>query len=269
MMADASRDGKGADVPERTIRIDDIDVRMTEQGDGDTTLLWLHGYGGHPGGAPFVGELAERFRVLVPEHPGFGGTERLPWVRTREDMALYYRHVLRQVAPGSPVVLAGHSLGGWLAAEVAIRFSHLLEALVLVAPMGLRLADRPVADIFMLTDEEREVLEWHDRSRMPAPPEDPLAPIRDREMTAQLAWEPRLFDPRLHERLRWIDVPTVLVWGEHDGVVDPAYAAVWASGIGAAETVVVPDAAHLPHVEQPGPFAAAVVEALDRRREEQ
>jgi pimeloyl-ACP methyl ester carboxylesterase len=255
-------------VPDRTIRIDDIDIRMAEHGDGDRTLLWLHGYGGHPGAAPFLGQLADRFQVLVPEHPGFGATERLPWVRTREDMALYYRHLLREVADGGRVVLAGHSLGGWLAAEFAIRFSHLLEALVLVAPLGLRLPDRPPADIFMLPDEERQRLEWHDASRMPAPSDDPLAPIRDKEMTAQLAWEPRLFDPRLHERLRWIDVPTVLVWGEHDGIVDPAHADAWASVLPDAERVVVRDAGHLPHVEQPSEFAAAVVEVLDRRREE-
>lgn len=251
---------------ERTIRIDETDVRVTEQGDGDRTLVWLHGSGGHPGELPFVRLLAEQYRVVVPEHPGFGTTDRLPWVRTREDMALYYRHLLRQLSPDTRVVLAGHALGGWIAADVAIRFSHLLDALVLVDPLGLRLPDHPPADIFMLDDDAQRRLEWHDEGSVPPPHEDPLAHIRDQEMTAQLAWEPRLFDPRLAERLRWIDVPTVLVWGEHDGIVDPVYADAWAAGIPDTETILVRDAAHFPHVEQPETFATTVTAALDGRR---
>ncbi len=78
------------------------------------------------------------------------------------------------------------------------------------------------------------------------------------EMTAQLGWEPRLFDPRLAHRLRWIDVPTLIVWGEQDRIVPAGYAREWAKLIRHADKVIIPDAGHYVHIERPEACAAAI-----------
>lgn len=251
---------------EWTVHVDGVAVPVLEIGSG-APLLWLHGEAGRlqPQGLPH--RLTDRHRVVVPEHPGFGETERIPWIRSMDDMALYFRHFLHEAGIEAPLVVAGHSLGGWVAAELAVWFSPLVDVLVLVAPLGLRLPERPVADIFMLEDDVLRELEWHDVRRAPAPADPSSVPhIRNLEMTAHLAWEPRLFDPRLAERLRWIDVPTLLVWGDHDRVVDTRYADEWASRIDGARKVVVPDAGHHPHIEQPEAFADAVLTAIEAAR---
>jgi pimeloyl-ACP methyl ester carboxylesterase len=111
----------------------------------------------------------------------------------------------------------------------------------------------------MLDAAQRRKRAWHDLSRAPAGSGPPsLADIRDMEMTAQLGWEPRLFGPRLAERLRWIDVPTVIVWGEQDRIVPSVYAEEWAGLIKKADKVVIPDAGHYVHVERPAACAAAI-----------
>jgi pimeloyl-ACP methyl ester carboxylesterase len=185
-----------------------------------------------------------------------------------EDVAFYYRHLIQNLDGGS-VTLAGHSLGGWIASEFAVRFGHLLRALVLIAPLGLRRDGDPPADIFMLDAAQRRERAWHDLSRAPVRSGPPSLPdIRDMEMTAQLGWGPRLFDPRLAERLRWIDVPTVIVWGERDRIVPAVYAEEWAGLIRKADKVIIPDAGHYVHVERPEACAAAIAEsaaAAERR----
>jgi pimeloyl-ACP methyl ester carboxylesterase len=242
---------------ERTLTIEGVDIPLTELGTGPT-LLWLHGYDSHPGEEDFLGRLARHYRVIAPVHPGFAEVSRLPWVQSMEDMAFYYRHVLAQVAAGERVMLAGHSLGGWIAAEFAVRFSHLLRGLVLVAPFGLRSEQAPAADLFMLTAVDRRERAWHDAAAAPAPDHASLRAIRDLEMTAQLGWEPRLFDPRLAGRLRWVDVPVLLVWGEQDRIVPLGCAQTWLEHLRAARQLIVPDAGHYPHVEHAASCANAI-----------
>ncbi|MGE5291467.1 MAG: alpha/beta fold hydrolase [Micromonosporaceae bacterium] len=242
---------------DQTLTVDGIDVQVVQLGAGPT-LLWLHGYASHPGEDEFLERLATGYRVVAPVHPGFGEVSRIPWVRSMEDLAFYYRHVIETLG-GGHVTLAGHSVGGWIASEFAVRFSHLLRGLVLIAPFGLRHDGNPPADIFMLDDVQRRERAWHDISRAPATSGPPSLPaIRDLEMTAQLGWEPRLFDPRLAERLRWIDVPTLIVWGEQDRIVPAAYAQEWTKLVREADKVIIPDAGHYVHVERPEACAAAI-----------
>jgi len=252
----SAREGRER-MTEQTLTVDGIEVQSTQLGAGPT-LVWLHGYSSHPGEQAFLERLATGYRVVAPVHPGFGEVSRLPWIRSMEDMAFYYRMVIEDVGGGGRVLLAGHSLGGWIASEFAVRFSHLLDGLVLIAPFGLRRADLPVTDIFMLSDAERHERGWHDRARAPAAP-DPssLSAIRDLEMTAQVGWEPRLFGPRLAERLRWIDVPTMIVWGDQDRIVPAAYAQTWDALTPRSSKMIIPDAGHYVHIERPEACVAA------------
>src|SRR5215469_2112386 len=110
----------------------DTSVRLRRDGSGEP-LLFLHGAGGWPAWGPFMERLAGRNDVLLPEHPGFGLSDDPPWIRNVADMAMYYLDFL-DALDGPPVHLVGHSLGGWIAAELAVRNAARLMCMTLIAP---------------------------------------------------------------------------------------------------------------------------------------
>lgn len=242
----------------REVTVDGVTVSLLDSGRG-APLVFLHGSAGRPGLAPFFLEMATDHRVLVPEHPGYGRSTRIPWVRDITDLALYYRHLLRDVLGLDAVTLVGHNVGGWLAVEMSIWFPELVSRLVLLDAHGLRLARSPSLDLFTVPGAQLQVAGWADPERAPEPrPPADLVGIRNKAMTAQLAWNPRLHGPRLAERLRWITAPTLVVWGEADRVVPVQHADAYTESIPGAERTLIPDAGHYPHLEQPTAVAAAI-----------
>src|SRR5262245_3160417 len=112
---------------------------VRSEGEGDP-LLFLHGAGGLPGWPAFLESLARSFRVIAPEHPGFGRSEGLELLDDVVDLALYYSEFIEALGLEQPYVV-GHSFGAMIGAEVAAIAPHLVSKLVLMAPLGLWLDD--------------------------------------------------------------------------------------------------------------------------------
>ena len=75
--------------------------------------------------------------MIAPEHPGFGESDTPDWLDTIEDLAYFYLDLLEQLKL-SGVHLVGLSLGGWIAAELAVRSTQRLASLTLAGAAGLR-----------------------------------------------------------------------------------------------------------------------------------
>ncbi|MPZ87341.1 MAG: alpha/beta fold hydrolase [Nitriliruptorales bacterium] len=237
-------------------------VRCLEGGLGPT-LLFLHGMGGLRPGAPFLELLADRYRVVAPEHPGFGETEPLAWIDTMVDLATHYRRMLRETLSEEAVFVVGHSLGGWLAAEVAFQNPDLVRRQVLVAPAGLRGAGEGI-DPFGLNEEQMLVTAVADPATAPPSPKPSDAHvIRNRQMAARLAWSPRLADPKLPTRLSLVRTPTLLIWGAQDRIIPADRAAAFQEHLPDVRLVTVEGAGHLPMLEAPERFVSAVNEFFD------
>ncbi|MQA85446.1 MAG: alpha/beta fold hydrolase [Streptosporangiales bacterium] len=247
------------------VEFEGVRLSFLDRGDG-VPLLWLHGLSGRDPWDAFLSRLAESYRVVVPEHPGFGSTDRVPWIRDMEDMALFYRSFIETYLPADGIVLAGHSLGAWMAAEFAFRHPERLRALVLTSPLGLLREDAPVADVFLLEPEEFRQRAYADPDKAP-PPADTTSIewIRNRSMTAQFGWSPRLFSPRLAERLRWINRPTLLLHGELDRIVPPSHTDLYASLLPDAQVALLPGVGHHPHHEDPEGAAVRIVQFLEKK----
>src|SRR2546421_294622 len=86
-------------------------IKLMRGGAGEP-LLVLHGASGAGAWLPFMRSLAEKFDVLVPEHPGFGESDTPDWLDTIHDLAYFYLDVLGQFDLDR-VHLVGISLGGW------------------------------------------------------------------------------------------------------------------------------------------------------------
>ena len=84
-------------------------IRLHRAGKGPTALF-LHGAGGVPQWLPFFDALAERYELLVPEHPGFGGYDDPPWITSMSDLAMFYLDLLEEAGLGN-IHLIGNSLG--------------------------------------------------------------------------------------------------------------------------------------------------------------
>ena len=115
-LTEEGADGMPAQVKE--LKVQDVAIKLHRVGRGPT-VLFLHGAGGVPQWLPFFDALADRYELLVPEHPGFGGSDDPPWIHSMADLAMFYLDLVEE-AGLDRIHLIGNSLGGWLAAEILI-----------------------------------------------------------------------------------------------------------------------------------------------------
>jgi pimeloyl-ACP methyl ester carboxylesterase len=241
-------------------------VRAWKGGQGGTPLVFLHGFEQHPGAAPFLSKLAASRPVLAPEHPGFGASGGASEMAGILDLVLHYRQWLEPlVAEHGPVDLMGHSLGGMFAAEIAAIFPHLVRRLVLVDAYGLWLDDVPMPDPFVIPAPQLDAAKWADPATWAgAEPNshDGAAADYVYYRSANLGAASRFMwpipDRGLSRRLPLIRAETLVVHGERDGLVPPAYADAFARAIPGARTAIIAKAGHLPMIEQEAAFLDAV-----------
>ncbi|MBM2809678.1 MAG: alpha/beta hydrolase fold protein [Chloroflexi bacterium] len=246
------------------------EIEVRSGGSGPRIVL-LHGAYGWWGWEPVHQRLAERFTVVAPSHPGFGSSPRLPDVDTVDDLAYLYLDLI--AARGIlPARLVGFGFGGWLAAEIAVRCPHAVERLILVDSVGIKTSGREGRDIedpFVLVGDEQQRLFWADPSRQSVPlphpdmNEDLLEAMLSNQEAAMLyGWKPFFHNPKLKQRLHRITAPSLVVWGEEDRIVSPAYGKAFADSIPGARFVTIPGVGHYPHREGVEPFVQSVVDFL-------
>ena len=254
----------------QTITVRGCKIGLMRAGAGEP-MLFLHGAAGAPAWTPFMAKMAERFDLLVPEHPAFGGSDTPDWLDSVGDLAYFYLDFIKQHGLKG-VHLVGTSLGGWTALELAIRNTSALKTLTVSCPVGLRIPDVPVGDVFMWTPEQRVRNVVHDQrladQMLSVQPTEAQADIllKNHYALARLAWQPRFFNPDLEKWLHRIDVPTHIVWGRDDKLVPVAYAQAFAKLVPSARVTIIPECGHLPHAEKTDEFVRVVSAFCQERR---
>jgi pimeloyl-ACP methyl ester carboxylesterase len=249
---------------ETRISVNGADTAVRTAGDGDP-LVFFHG-GGVVEGADCFLPLAERFRLVVPYHPGFGTSDSDPAVTGIDDWAARYVEVLDQLGVDA-FVLIGHSLGGWLAARFVLTYPERVRRLVLASPFGLDAPGHPVANLGAVAPKDvyglltRDASIWDGKVPTPLTEEFLAARMREGQAIGQVAVGP--FDPTLAERLHEVTIPTLLVWGDDDQVVPVEHAEPWEAALPNVETRIYPGRSHMLFWEDPqsvqdvGDFLAA------------
>jgi pimeloyl-ACP methyl ester carboxylesterase len=251
------------------LSVSGIELHLERRGQGDPLLL-LYGEEALELESPAIDELARTRELIIPSPPGFGTSERPDWITSPDDIAYLYLDLVRRLGLSAIPVL-GFSFGGWIAAEMATKDCSFISHLALVAPYGVKVGgptDRDIADIWLLPPDKVMALKWFDKAKgkrdFPSMPDDKLEIIaRNLESFARFAWDPYMHNPKLRHRLGRISVPTLFIWGERDGIVTPAYGAAYRDLIPGARLAVIPEAGHLPHIEQPQRFLQELNRFLD------
>jgi pimeloyl-ACP methyl ester carboxylesterase len=246
------------------LSIADIDLEVVRRGSG-APLLLLHGFQNINPRAPFLDHLQRHAQIIAPSHPGFGGSSRPEDFRTVYDLVHLYLQVL-ETLPYDKVSLLGLSFGGWLAAEVAVKAGRRIDRLILVDALGIKVSDREtpdILDVFNTHPDEVVRRSWHAPEKW-APNyddmEDEQLVIRARnwEALCRYGWRPYMHNPQLTRWLRFIQQPTLVLWGAADRIVKPAYGEAYAKLIPGARFELIAEAGHHPEIEQPKALAERV-----------
>jgi pimeloyl-ACP methyl ester carboxylesterase len=232
---------------EEHLDVGGIDTAVFTAGEGEP-LLFFHGAGTVTGFDSLL-PLAERFRLIVPHHPGYGASADDPSIDGIHDYVRHYLDVLDLLGVDR-MALFGHSMGGYMAATFAIYEASRISRLVLASPVGLRVPEHPTADIFTIPDEELlgrlsanpAIFD----GKVPTPPTPEFLAERYREMTstARVLWD-RNYDVKLPKWLHRLSMPTLILWGDRDEIIPVEQAQVWAELIPEATTTILAGVGHL------------------------
>jgi pimeloyl-ACP methyl ester carboxylesterase len=256
---------RGGGQPE-TIAVNGRPTVLMHAGEG-TPFVYLHSTLGESFlWFPFYQAWAKQFRVLVPTHPGFGQSGGFDQIDTIEDMAFHYVELFDALGL-EEVNLGGVSLGGWIAAEFAVRWPERVRRLWIADAPGLWVDEQPLPDLFRYMqdrDRTRRLL-FHDpesyiaRMVVQESPDEQrmLAAYQNMTVLARLMWE-RPYDPKLAGRLHRVRCPTLLLWGANDQLVPPAYGEAYRRHLPQAEWKTIPNCGHLPMFEREKEFVETV-----------
>jgi pimeloyl-ACP methyl ester carboxylesterase len=241
-----------------------VDLHVEQYGKpAGTAVLVLHGGGGPRTVAGLAAALGEHAFVLAPTHPGFDGTPRPDWFDGMDDLALAYLDLLDDLDL-TDVLVVGSSIGGWIAAEMALRDNRQrIGGLVLINAVGIHAGGgQEVVDIRPLSPAELAALAFHNPALAPDPtalaPEQLAVLAANQRTLAVYGGAAFTYDPKLRRRLHRVAVPTLVLWGEDDGVAPLGYGRAYAEAFPRASFVPVPEAGHLPQIEQPARTLAAI-----------
>src|SRR3954468_11195588 len=271
---------------QRFVEIDGHRVNVVEEGSGEPAVVFVHGLAGSwqnwLENMPHF--AAAGHRVIAFDLPGFGGSDD-----PREKISIpgYGRLVdtlLDRLEVG-PAVLVGNSMGGFIAAEVAIQYPGRVRRLVLVSAAGLTVEyQRNETALGLLRYGRRLVMAWggfvgarsdaiaarprarrmlmrlvvHDADRLPAPLI--AEQVRGAGSSGFVEALDALTDYPIRARLGKIACPTLIVWGTEDKLVPVRDAAEFERLIPNARKVVWAETGHVPMLERPAAFNAVVEE---------
>lgn len=262
---------------QKSVRVGDLDWPYLEGGaPGKTPLVFVHGFAGDKDNwsviAPY---LTKYFHVIAPDLPGFGENSRdpaLPYDLASQTARLKaFLDALGIVKPH----LAGNSMGGWIALRFAIDHPDALASLILLNNAGvigakesdlqkqaasedynpLILADLKDADRLMalVTHKPR----WIPSRFKPVMFADALT---HKALLDQIFWEIAAEgrDAPLNDRLGEVTVPTLIIWGRHDRLIDVSCVTVLDAGIADSEAHIIEHVGHVPMVEDAKATAAII-----------
>ncbi len=256
---------------------------------GAPTLVMLHGFtGSKENWYPVAEHLRGKYRLLVPDLPGWGESERIAgadygYLAQAKHVAAFIEQVARRRGQDDgEIVLLGHSMGGGIAALTAARHPQLVDRLALLDAAGVRFRENQfgldveagknpfsVADSASLQryidtvfhrPAAKPWIPWPASSGLIAYRRE--AAVFEQAVLDRIGRGPERFAPG--DAAAAIRQPALLLWGRQDSVIDPSALDLYADKMPQATKVLLDDCGHMSPVEQPAAVAAAVTLLIGR-----
>ena len=247
-----------AEAPTSTVVVNGSRMELIDRGRG-RPILFLHPHIGLDPSTPVLAMLAEGGgRLIAPSHPGFGHSERPAGLTTVDDLAYFYLDLMDTLDLRDSLVI-GVSLGAWIAAAIAVKSTARMARLVLGNPVGIKVGDREtrdILDIFAMVEGEFLEKSFADpaagkRDYSTMTDDEVTVVARNRETAALYTWSPYMHDPKLKSRLHRIRIPTLVLWGAADRLVNETYGRAFCAALPNGTFETIAGAGHFLHIEQP------------------
>ena len=247
-------------------------IHYVEAGSGPNVIL-LHGLGGSTQAWQFnIGPLAEKFHVYVPDQIGFGKSDK-PLVNYRIRTYVDFLDQFCKQMKIERATLVGNSMGGWIAAAFTAAFPDRVDKLVLVDAAGYAPPkDLDTRVLFALNPTTREGMKlltakvFYNKAFQTDAAIDMAIAARlaaGDGFTIKMITESIIRgEDFLDDTVKTIKRPTLIVWGREDGLVPLAEGERFHKDIAGSKLVVFDQCAHVPNLEKPGEFNAAVIKFL-------
>jgi pimeloyl-ACP methyl ester carboxylesterase len=275
----------------RWVEVDGQPVNVCDAGEGPP-LLFVHGHSGN--WANWLGQVPAFMgsrRVIAPDLPGFGHSPMPSWRISIENYGRFLVRLLDALEVSDPVPVVGNSMGGFVAAELAVKDPGRIEGLVLVTAAGLstkyvgfseellrrgwfRAFARAVNAYAGIPEARLETLVRRPRLRrlvlsQVVADTDRLSPEMAAEMlrgsgrpAAPYATD-AIVDYDFRDDVPKVACPTLIVWGEKDRVVGIEAAEEYRRALPHAQLVMMKDTGHVPMIERPEEFNRLLEEFLE------
>lgn len=266
----------------RILEVKQRKVWILEDGSG-APLLYLHGFADvhsvTDGWQPFHERLHKRARLIAPAHPGCAQTDENKDIDAIDDVVFHYIEVLDALELPQ-FDLVGSCVGGWIAAEIAVRHPEKIRKLALIGATGLFVQGALIGDVFMMAQPERGssyagmrrllfASEDHPKGLELFPDgmgqlEDELRRYQMLRFGSRIGFKPPYFyNHSLNNRLHRISSPTLVIWGEKDNMVPRSHGEMYARSIPNAQPLkLIEDAGHSVQVEKPEVTAQLVLDFI-------
>lgn len=265
----------------KSIVVDGVAWPYLEGGpaDGDIVVM-VHGFGGDKDNWPLYAHyFTGRFRVIAPDLPGFGQNVRnADWDYRGAAQTERLRAFLERVGIDK-FHLAGNSMGGYIALNYALHYPDRVKTLTLIDNAGVTSKNKSELELAIdagrnplvakTLDEFDRLLDFIMYKRIPSPRFMMRAMFavqrRHYELLDRIFWAfgDEALNHNLTDRLGEVAMPTLVIWGRHDRLIDVSCAEVMAEAIPDNRVVILEDVGHVPMIESPGETARHQISLID------
>ena len=258
-----------AEIARKDLRVQGSRWSWYELGNGPV-MVFLHGGGGT--GKAFSAQIqyfSSHYRVLAPDLPGFGRSDRPPRIAGLSDIPPALWRWLDALNI-STAILAGNSMGGRVALAAAAALPSRVSHLICLSVAGIHLPDVALGDPLAIDPAHFVQAMVHDPKRFRR-----LTPYRTLEDAKELSAGRKAYaeyqdqggiSARPEVDLTLLTMPTLLLWGRQDHIIPLAYGQALEASMINATLVVFEDVGHLPHMEAPTRTNQAIENFLHTNR---